>query len=235
MKHPEPIALNRKTALAGWVYLPFYLLLLSVLLVGILSALGIDLTTPAQQLHLNLLYGCINFIVVGLIFRTYLIEAARRISPRRMITALLIGFAVYFFGTQLMQILTELLSPGLENINNESLITMGSSRSWELALYAIALVPLAEECLFRGLIFTSLYRYGRFWAYFVSMVLFSAIHVMGYVQNYSVITLILCFLQYLPASFALAWVMEYSGSIWSSVAIHTIANTIAMAGIWFGQ
>ena len=86
-----------------------------------------------------------------------------------------------------------------------------------------------RDILFRGMIFTGIRVHSRFWAYAVSMLAFSLIHVMGYVGQYPLHTLALCYLQYLPASFALAWALEYSGSIWAGICLHMIANTIAMS------
>ena len=63
-------------------------------------------------------------------------------------------------------------------------------------------------------------------AYLLSMSIFSAIHVAGYVGMTDWLTLLLCFFQYLPASFALAWSYHRSGSIFTSVLTHTVVNLI---------
>ena len=93
---------------------------------------------------------------------------------------------------------------------------------------ALLLVPTVEELMFRGLIFSSIRPRSRFWAYAVSMLVFAVMHVLNYLSSYPIGTLALCFLQYLPAGFALAWALEYSGSIWASICIHTINNAAAM-------
>ena len=87
--------------------------------------------------------------------------------------------------------------------------------------------------MFRGLIFTSIRPRSRFLAYLVSMLTFSVMHVLGYIGSYPIGTLGLCFLQYLPASFALAWALEFSGTIWAPICVHTIANLVAMLAMMF--
>lgn len=236
-ERPALVALERREAVAGWVYLPVYLLLLSIILTYVFHWLGFDLNSEAMQLHLNVVYGLVNFVVVWLIFRRYLIKSFDNVKkfPLRFVIAVLAGFAVYYFGSWVTEVLAESLTPGFENVNDESLGAMGAYGMWELALYAAVLVPVAEECLFRGLIFTSLRPKSRFLAYAVTIAFFSFIHVMGYFRLYPPMTLLLCFLQYVPASFGLAWALEYSGSIWAPVTIHTLANTMALIGVALGQ
>jgi len=41
-------------------------------------------------------------------------------------------------------------------------------------------------------------------------------------------TIILCFLQYLPAGFALAWCYRRSGSIFASILVHMTVNQMGM-------
>lgn len=235
MNRPEPVPMERFEKTAGWVYFPIYLLLLSVLLVSIFAMLGADVESGETQLHMNFIYGAINFLIVGLIFRRYLRKSAQKVRemPGRFFTAVAVGFAIYCGGTLAMEYFTEWLSPGIENVNDAALGAMSDFGNAELAVYTVLLAPLAEECLFRGLFFGTIRR--RFWAYFVSILVFSAVHVMGYLSMYPAYTLFLCFLQYLPASFGLAWALEFSGSIWADIGVHTLANATAMALVLFGK
>lgn len=235
MNRPEIAPMERFEKTAGWVYFPIYLLLLSVLLVSIFAMLGADVESAETQLHMNFVYGAINFLIVGLIFRRYLRKSAQNVknAPGRFFIAVAVGFAIYFGGTLAMESLTEWLSPGIENVNDAALGTLSDFGSAEFAVYTVLLAPLAEECLFRGLIFGTVRR--RFWAYFISILVFSAVHVMGYLSLYPAYTLFLCFLQYLPASFGLAWALEYSGSIWADVSVHVLANAMATALVIFGK
>ena len=62
----------------------------------------------------------------------------------------------------------------------------------------------------------------------MSTVVFSLAHVLGYVTMADLKTLALCFFQYLPAGFALAWRYRRSGSIFASILIHMTVNQIGM-------
>ena len=54
------------------------------------------------------------------------------------------------------------------------------------------------------------------------------IHVMGYIGQFDWLTLVLCFLQYIPAGLWLAWAYEKSDSIFAPMLIHTAINAIGI-------
>ena len=92
----------------------------------------------------------------------------------------------------------------------------------------VLLVPMAEETLYRGLIFGFLYTKNRLAAYLVSAAVFSAIHLLGYIGSYSAPHLLLAFIQYLPAGFVLAEAYRFSGSIFAPIVIHGGINAIGL-------
>ena len=228
---PALILLEPYEKIVGWIYLPLFFLGLPMLVTIAAMLLHINVLSVRVQVLLNAGLELFSFVLLAVCFHRYLGRCFRqtRSFPGRYFVGLVVGIVIYYFGTALMSFLTQLIEPGLENINNATIEDMAGANVPVMLVYTILLAPLVEELLFRGLIFTSLRPRSRFWAYFISMAAFSLIHVMGYVGQYPLLTLALCFVQYLPASFALAWAMEYSGSIWASITVHMIANTIAMA------
>lgn len=227
---PALILLNRGEKIAGWIYFPFYIFLISVIVAIVFQILGRDLTEPKNLLYVNLVYGVINFVVLAACFHRFLGKSFRqaRQFPGRFFAAVGIGFAIYYLGTVLISTLIQTIQPGLENINDANLAGIAEHGMLLMVLYTVLLVPTVEELMFRGLIFSSIRPRSRFWAYAVSMLVFAVMHVLNYLSSYPIGTLALCFLQYLPAGFALAWALEYSGSIWASICIHTINNAAAM-------
>ena len=90
------------------------------------------------------------------------------------------------------------------------------------------LVPLAEECFFRGLLFRNLYSWSPVAAYLISMAAFSAIHVVGYIGTASPLHLLVSFLQYLPAGYCLAWCYHQTGTIITPIIMHTLTNAMSV-------
>ena len=234
---PAVILLELYEKICGWVFLPLFFLILPVAATFAAMALGFDVLSGAVQLYLSMGLELVSFAVLAVLFHRYLGKSFRqaRNFPGRFFIAVGAGVAIYYVGTALMGFLTQLIEPGLENINDNTIGALAGVNAPLMLVYTILLAPLVEELLFRGTVFTSLRPHSRFWAYAVSMVAFSLIHVMGYVGQYPLHILALCFLQYLPASFALAWVLEYSGSIWASICVHMLANTIAMTVMLFAS
>ena len=236
--YPEPtpaiILPDRGEKLAGWIYLPFYFLLLPLILGVFASALifllGIPMDEQALTIHINFVFGLINFCFVIIAFWRYLVRSARQV-PRfvgRFLGAVFGGFAIYFAGNIVMGILIQIISPAMENVNDAAIQGMLETNTLEMVIFTVLFAPLTEEVLFRGLIFTSLRTRSRTLAYVVTILIFSAVHVLGYIGTESALSIFLSFIQYFPASFALIWAMEFGGSIWASVGVHTLANGMTM-------
>ncbi len=227
---PAVIPLERGEKLAGWIYFPFYLVGISFGLSFLFMYLGRDPSNPRNLVYMNLVYGCINVCVLTVCFRRYLRRSLRQLGqfPGRFLTAAAVGTAIYFFGTSAAVYLTELISPGLENINNAAIEEISEYGVPMMTAFSVLLAPIAEELLFRGLIYGSIRPRSRFWAFAASMLAFSALHVLAYVREFPASTLLLCLVQYLPASFGLAWALEHSGSIFAPIAVHMLANAVSM-------
>ena len=76
--------------------------------------------------------------------------------------------------------------------------------------------------------FRNLYKTSPIAAYLVSMGVFAAIHVVGYIGSFSPLHLLLCFVQYLPAGFCLAWCYRQTGTLLAPVIMHTLVNTVSV-------
>lgn len=112
----------------------------------------------------------------------------------------------------------------ISNPNNESISTLMGMN--DRALFAIGcfLAPIAEEIMFRGGVFGSLYKTNRILAYAASMLLFAVYHVLNYAiddPSYWIYVL-----QYLPISFVLCRIYERTNSIWASMIFHGVWNYI---------
>ena len=93
-------------------------------------------------------------------------------------------------------------------------------------MVTVLLVPVAEEALYRGLLFQGFQRKSRLLAYCLSTLIFAGLHVVGYIGSADLITLCLCFAQYLPAGITLAWAYEKADTIAAPMLMHMIINLI---------
>ena len=72
-----------------------------------------------------------------------------------------------------------------------------------MSFATVFLVPVAEETLFRGLLFRGLYDRSPVLSWLISTVVFSLVHIAGYIGQYDPMMLLMAFLQYLPAGICL--------------------------------
>ena len=210
----------------GCVYYVLQLLIIPSALVVINMLLG----NPYSEAVINFLYFAINFLVVTLIFHKFLLENLRLYleDPWHHLRCAGLGLLVYFAGNLLVSMLILLINPDFANINDMTILEMVQDNFVLMSIGTVLLVPIVEESFYRGMIFRMLFDKHPIAAYGLSMVIFSCIHIAGYIGTVDWFTLVLCFIQYLPAGFALAWSYQRSGSIFPPVLIHTCVNLVGM-------
>ena len=209
----------------GWIYYIFSFAALPAALrwfCGLLAA-------PLSEGRLNFLYYCINFLAAGWIFRRFL-AGSMKSALRHPLTTLWYAALGYLGADALGKVLLYLLvliAPGYTNANDLSVTGMIQTEPL-LAAAVVLLVPVAEECLFRGLLFRNLYGRNPTAAYVISMVTFSAIHVVGYLGSVSPLYLLVSFLQYLPAAYCLCWCYHQTGTFITPILMHTLVNAMGV-------
>ena len=217
---------NPNETVIGIIYFVLQLLILpSIILVG-----NMLLANPLPETTVQVLIFAVNFLAVLLIFRKFLVANFRFLleNPWYVLRCAGIGMLIYMAGNAVFSFIVTLIDPSFTNINDAVILEMVQDNFGLMTLGTVVLVPIAEECFYRVLMFRNVYDKSPWLAYAVSMILFSLAHVVGYITMYDFRTLAICFFQYLPAGFALAWAYRRSGSIFASVLIHMSVNQMGM-------
>ena len=220
---------SSRETIAGFCYLAFQMLALP----AILNWLNVRLSHPLTETELNFVFYLVNFIAVLLIFHDFLSRALTHVfqHPILFAEAVILGAVAYYALFWLTDTTVSLLVPGFSNHNDESIMAMLRSSRLLMLVGTVILVPITEECLFRGLIFRNLYGKSRLAAYIVSILAFAIIHIIGYIGIYSPVELLMAFLQYLPAGLCLGWAYIRGGTIFAPIVIHSLVNYISINGI----
>ena len=215
--------------MAGFCYLAFQLLLLPSALYWVND----QMATPVAESELNFLYYMINFLAVLLIFHDFLARSLSQLfhHPIDALQALILGFVAYYVCFYVIDWLVSLLVPGYTNYNDESIAALSRGNYFLTFIGTVVLVPIAEECFFRGLIFRNLYKKSHWAAYCISIVAFAAIHILGYIGQYSAGELVIAVIQYIPAGVWLAWSYVKGDTIFVPILIHAAVNYITIRGI----
>ena len=220
------VSLTDKERLWGYLYLAAEFLVLPTALYWLTDRLFPGTSDAA----VNFLYYIINFLIICIIFRAFLkrnLGIAKSNLPRTILYILL-GLAAYWASNLLMAELTYLLMPDFINVNDLGIAAVSRDGYFLMALGTVLVVPTAEECMFRGLLFRGIYGKSRVAAYLISALCFCLIHVANYIGSYELPLLAMCFVQYLPAGLILAWSYEKSNTILTPIAIHTVINAIGI-------
>ena len=216
---------SRETA-SGFFSLAFQLLLLP----GLLAFVNQNLPSPLSMAEVNFLFYLINFIAVLLIFRRFLGNALDHMFQHPIFTleAVILGFVFYYLCNYATIWFMELFFPSFSNYNDEAIAAMSSGNYFLMFIGTVILVPPAEECFYRGLIFRNLYGKSKWAAYIVSILAFAIIHIIGYIGRYSALELLLAVMQYLPAGLCLAWAYTRADTIFAPILIHAAINFIGI-------
>lgn len=231
-QHPTPRAGGGFTDLmrpgeriAALIYLPIHLFALPLLLPYL------TLVTPQlDAVDINLIYYITGFAYTLILCWRFLragFDAALD-SLGRFFLAVIGAYALeYVLSMLLTAVLLLLGGADMTSPNNNAISAMAPEGFNKLIAMTVFMAPVVEEVLFRGLVFGALRRRSRVAAWIVSVLVFSLYHVWQYAlsEPLYLITAVL----YVPASVALNWCYERSGSIWAPIAYHMITNAIGMA------
>ena len=216
------ISLTQTEAVYGICWLVIVQLLLPALLISANAMLG----TPLSSAQINFLYYLINFTVTAYLFRHFLAQswklAVRNLFP--VIWYAILGYLGCDFFTELINSLLHSLDPSFFNANNANVFSLLREEFVLMAVGTVLLVPVAEELLYRGAIFRRLYDRSPVWAYVISILLFAAIHVLGYIGTYTPVQLLLAMVQYIPAGYCLCWCYCQTDTIITPILMHSIVN-----------
>lgn len=216
--------LKKSEIVWGTAYAIFQFFLLGM----IALILNLFLQLPEWQLQVGIFL--LNFLVTLIIFRKFLLGSCKTAlqKPLRILGFTLLGFVHYYIGAILVGAVIMSVRPDYFNLNDAAISQMAQESGIWMAVGAVLFVPVAEECIFRGLCFRAIYDRCPALAWIISVGLFSVVHIIGYIGLYDPVKLLLAFLQYLPAGISLAFAYKESDTIVTPILIHTSINLIGM-------
>ena len=217
---------DRKENIAGFIYIVIQMFLLPSVLQSINGTLSMPFSTGA----LNFIYFAINFICVTVIFRRYLLSSFKILiqSPFVTLRSALFGFVAYQAAKALITLVILLLSPNFTNLNDKAVQDSLTQNYTLMGIGTIILAPIAEEVLYRGVVFGCFHRKYPIFAYIFSTIVFSMIHIVGYIGAYTHTALLCSFILYLPAGLCLAWAYDKSGTIMAPILMHIAINQLGI-------
>ena len=217
------LTLTKTEKITGWLFLlcEFLAIPFGVSVACLLAGIYSDAIV-------NIVCFFANAALAALLFRRLLAQSLQSCAGRWGETALtaLKGFGLYWAVNLFVTWLTMRIEPEFANVNDASISAMLAESPVMMTIAVVFAAPLAEECLFRGWMFTGLAERSLPLAYAVTCGFFSAAHVVGYIGLYSPGTLLLCFVQYLGPSLVLCRVCQKNDSLCAPLLLHMVINAL---------
>ena len=217
------LTLTKKEARLGWFFLLCQILVIPFAVSLLCVMLGIT-----SEAVINQTCFFLSAALAVVIFRPLLAQSLQNCAGRWKQTLLTAakGFGLYWLVNVAMTWLVLLVEPDFGNINDENILAMLEQSPLLMTLAVVFAAPLAEECLFRGWMFTGLAKKSLPLAYAVTCGFFSAAHIMSYLGTYEPRTLLLCFIQYLGPSYVLCRTCRKDNSLCAPLLLHMLINAI---------
>ena len=121
--------------------------------------------------------------------------------------------------------------PMYYNVNEAAFAALVQKNFLLTGVAFVVLAPIAEEVLFRGLLFGQLCPRSKLLAYILSVGLFAFLPVMGLIGQYPPIYLVLNFLQYVPLGLALGWVYTSTETIITPIVLRMVLHALAICAM----
>lgn len=207
----------------GWAWFVIQLFFLPAVLTFLNELLHWGMTVAT----LNIVLFSVNFIVVAGIFRHYLLVQLKSVRLKSLVAWVPLGLFFYWTLAYAVSVLVLTLQPEHTNANNETVDVLIQQNPLLMSVCTVILAPITEETLFRGLLFGQLYKNRPMLGYTVSIFVFAAVHVVGYIGLQDPLSLCISLLQYLPAGLVFSIVYTQSGTLVAPIILHAIFNLIA--------
>lgn len=212
-------------------YLVFGSLIVSAFIQFVFSSLHLEASTNEMNGYLNFVFDLSFVIISFLVFRKEIVKQWNDIKQSylfKTINNIVIAVPIMYIANIAGSLLSAGITGELSTSQNQLLIESLMKELPVLMIVAVTvLAPILEEFIFRLLLFTGFYKYGRWVAYLASAGLFGLLHVFQPIIQGNINEIVMVF-PYLFMGIALCYIYERSDNIFIPVIAHGLMNTISV-------
>ncbi|MBR7081477.1 MAG: CPBP family intramembrane metalloprotease [Oscillospiraceae bacterium] len=219
--------IKKHETVIGWIYLFLHIFVVCELMFRLNHRLSLGLDTAG----VNFAYYAVGFAIVLIFLFSFLKKSFGDLCENlgRSATSIILGYFATYAITVAVSIIVSLITTGGVNPNESAIDELIPLNPNVMKAIAVFLAPVVEETLFRGVVFGSIRKSSRVFAYIVSTLLFSVYHLWSYVAFGLDWSVLIYILEYVPASIALAWCYERSRNIWAPIFLHMAINFVSIS------
>lgn len=225
------VSLNRQEKRLGW---PCFVLCTCLL------PLVFGLWDSALSVFLEAAISC---TAVVLIFRSFLEQSLHvpLTTPGQILLKVVLGLVISFTVTLFMNDITYFYlpqyftytdyGPMYYNVNEAAMAACAGENFLLTAFAMVVLIPVAEEVLFRGLLFGSILPKCRALAFLVSVGVFAFLPTLGLIGQYPTVYIVINFWQYVPLGFVLGWVYTSTETILTPILLRMALHALSICSM----
>ena len=215
--------------IAGTILFAVYLVVLPFVTDPLFRFVGRLLDTTISATVQSVIYYYVLFAVTLIVFHKFVARTSRNFADNLGVACrnMLLGLIALYGLNELVYRLSSLVISNRTNLNDTTISAQIQDAPRVTLLIIVFLAPFIEEVLFRGLVFGNLKSKSRVVAYLVSCLLFALLHVWQFAVVQQDITYFQLMVQYLVPGAVLAWAYESSGTLWTSIGLHAVANALS--------
>lgn len=229
-RRPRRPQLTRVECVWGWIFFALYLVLFPILM-GLVQR-SFDGALPVAET--NVVYYLLCVALVCLVFWGYLKDGFHLLLD--WLPENLFAFGTGLIAAGVLHFLVIRLPYPVENPNSLNYAEQFALSPAATLVILVVLMPIVEELLFRGLLFSTARGYSRAVAYVLSTLVYAVYCVWQFVYAFgrADFRYLLLAIQYLPMSLALAWSYDRGGSIWTPIVLHGVINAFSLFSAAYG-
>ena len=209
----------------GWFWLLVHMFVLPLLFAVVMPEASAE-----DPLTVNYVYYGVSTAAVMLVFLKLLRREFDHLLDRFW-HCFRTFFAAYCFWYAMSLLMAAIMTAlGIEATppNDQAVDVLARENFGGVLVISVIAAPIVEEVLFRGILFQSIRKRSRVWAYIASLAMFGLYHTWQFALLYQDPMYLLFSLQYIPITFVLTWSYERSGSLWTAIFFHATNNYLAM-------
>lgn len=216
--------LTRRESRMGMVFFVLYLTTFPLVVGGVVRVLDEHMELWLTTAQTNAVYYTLVLLALMAVFWEFLRHALTILKGNLL--ASLFAFGAGFFialGATCLLGLIPLPVTNQEIENYKTQFFLSPAATWAVAGL---LKPVVEEILYRGLLFGTLRRESRMWAYVLSAGLFALSNLWQHALFSGNPAYLLLIIQYLPLGLVLCWSYDISGSVYTPMALRVALQTM---------
>ena len=219
-RRPWRPQLTRAELGRGWVFFALYVFLFPWLMGWVQRSYQGEFPVAEANVVYYLVIVALTFLVLW----SYLRHGFRLLLD--WLPENLFAFVTGLVGGEILTFLANLIPLPVQNPNLMSYPEQYYFAPAATVFILVVLMPLVEEPLFRGVLFTTARSYSKVLGYVLSVGVYALYCAAQFAYAYGMLDLryLLLMIQYVPMALALTWCYDRGGSIWSAIALHMAFN-----------